>query len=52
MKAAQAAALELGAPFFAAIISFFILGETVTSLQIMGILTLLIGVYFLSKKEN
>ena len=52
MKAAQAAALELGAPFFAAIISFFILGETVTSLQIMGILTLFIGVYFLSKKEN
>jgi drug/metabolite transporter (DMT)-like permease len=37
IKAVQAAAPELDASFFAAIMSFFALGEAVTTLQIVGI---------------
>ena len=52
LKAAQVGALELSTPFFAAILSFFVLGEITTFIQVIGIVLLLIGVYFLSKKEN
>lgn len=48
IKAAQSSALELSAPFFAVLLSFFILGELVTTMQILGILILFVGVYFLS----
>ena len=51
VKAAQAGALELSTPFFAAILGFLVLGELVTSMQIAGILILCIGVFLLSKKE-
>ncbi|MBN1280155.1 MAG: DMT family transporter [Candidatus Thermoplasmatota archaeon] len=51
LKAAQVSALELSTPFFAAILGFFILNETLTLLQISGILLLFLGVYFISKKE-
>ena len=51
VKAAQAGALELSTPFFAAILGFLVLGELVTPMQIAGILILCIGVYLLSKKE-
>ena len=51
VKAAQAGALELSTPFFAAILGFLVLGELVTLMQIAGILILCIGVYLLSKKE-
>ena len=51
IKAAQAGALELTTPFFAAILGFLVLGELVTPMQIAGILILCIGVYLLSKKE-
>jgi len=51
VKAAQAGALELSTPFFAALLGFFVLGELVTPMQIAGILILCIGVYLLSKKE-
>lgn len=52
LKAAQVGALELSTPFFAAILSFFILGEITTLFQIIGIVLLFVGVYFLSKHEE
>ncbi len=52
LKAAQVGALELSTPFFAAILSFFILGEVTTLFQIIGIVLLFVGVYFLSKHEE
>ncbi|MBI5354917.1 MAG: DMT family transporter [Candidatus Aenigmarchaeota archaeon] len=52
IKAAQVSALELSTPFFAAFLGFFVLGETVTMMQIFGIVLLIAGVYFLSKKEE
>ncbi|MBC7080765.1 MAG: DMT family transporter [Thermoplasmatales archaeon] len=51
IKAAQVSAIELSTPFFASILSFFILGENIAILQIFGILLLMAGIYFLSKKE-
>ncbi|MFH1587173.1 MAG: DMT family transporter [Candidatus Diapherotrites archaeon] len=51
IKAAQVSALELAAPFFAAILGFFVLEEVVFPMQIIGLLLLVAGVYFLSKKE-
>lgn len=52
LKAAQVASLELSSPFFAAILSFLVLHEFVTPLQIAGIFLLVGGVYLLSKKEK
>jgi len=51
-KAAEVSALELSTPFFAAVLSFFALGELVTQMQIVGMVLLLIGVFFLSRKED
>jgi drug/metabolite transporter (DMT)-like permease len=52
IKAAQVGALELSTPFFAAILGFLVLGELVTLMQIIGILLLFVGIYYLSKKEE
>jgi drug/metabolite transporter (DMT)-like permease len=52
IKAAQVSGLELSAPFFAAIFGFFILDEALTSIQIIGILLLFIGIFYLSKNED
>lgn len=52
IKAAQVSALELSTPFFAAILGYSILGEYITLVQFIGILFLIKGIYFLSKKEN
>jgi drug/metabolite transporter (DMT)-like permease len=52
IKAAQVSALELSTPFFATILGFLVLGERITMLQFIGILTLLGGIYFLSRKEK
>jgi len=52
LKAAQVGALELSTPFFASILSFFILGEFTTIMQVFGIVLLFVGVYFLSKHEG
>jgi drug/metabolite transporter (DMT)-like permease len=52
IKAAQASALELSTPFFAALLGYLILHELVTTMQIAGILLLFVGIYFLSKKEE
>ncbi|MCD6473802.1 MAG: DMT family transporter [Thermoplasmata archaeon] len=51
VKAAKVAALELSSPFFASIFAFIVLHETMTALQIFGILLLFLGIYFLSKKS-
>jgi len=52
IKAAQVSALELSTPFFAAILGYSILREYITLMQFIGILFLIKGIYFLSKKEN
>jgi len=52
IKAAQVSGLELSTPFFATILAFFVLLESVTIMQIIGIFLLFVGIYFLSKKEN
>jgi drug/metabolite transporter (DMT)-like permease len=52
LKAAQVSGLELSTPFFAAILAFLVLNEFITSMQIIGIALLFIGVYFISKKEE
>lgn len=51
-KAAEVSALELSTPFFAAVLSFLALGELVTQMQIIGMVLLLIGVLFLSRREE
>ncbi len=52
IKAAQVSALELSTPFFAAGLGFVVLGESLTAIQLLGILSLSGGIYFLSRKEN
>jgi drug/metabolite transporter (DMT)-like permease len=52
LKTAQVSALELLAPFFAAVLSYFILGEKITIMQIAGIALLVFGVYLISHKNN
>jgi drug/metabolite transporter (DMT)-like permease len=51
-KAAEVAVLELSTPFFAAVLSFLALNELVTQMQIVGMVLLLIGVFFLSRREE
>lgn len=52
LKAAQVSAMELSTPFFAALLSFLILKEIVTIMQIAGMVLLFIGVCLLSRKEE
>jgi len=52
LKVAQVSGLELSTPFFAAILAFLFLNEFITSMQIIGIALLFVGVYFISKKEK
>ena len=52
LKAAQVSGLELSTPFFAAILAGLFLNEFITSMQIIGIALLFVGVYFISKKEK
>lgn len=51
-KAAEVSSLELSTPLFAAVLGFLVLGELVTQLQIVGMSLLVIGVFFLSRKEE
>lgn len=51
IKAVQASAIELSAPFFGVALSFLILRETITWFQGLGMLSLFLGVYFLARKE-
>jgi drug/metabolite transporter (DMT)-like permease len=50
IKAAQVGALELSTPLFAAVLGFFVLNESVTGLQLIGIFLLCLGIYLLSRK--
>ncbi len=52
IKAAQVSALELSTPFVAMLLSFLILGERVTVMQIAGLGLLFVGICLLSKKEE
>lgn len=52
IKAAQVSSLELSTPFFAAILGVVILNEIITVMQVLGIFLLIVGVYFLSRKEH
>ena len=52
IKAAQVSALELSAPFFAAGLAYVTLGERATPMQITGILLLILGVHFISRKDR
>ncbi len=52
LKAAQVAAVELSTPFFAALLGFLVLKETITLQQALGIALLFAGMYFLAKKES
>jgi drug/metabolite transporter (DMT)-like permease len=51
LKAAQVSGLELTAPFFAAIIGFIVLGEQTTLFQLIGMVLVFIGIYFLARHE-
>lgn len=52
IKAAQVSALELSTPFFATVLGILILKEYITVMQVIGILLLFGGIYFLSRKED
>ncbi len=52
IKAAQVSALELATPFFAAALAYFLLSESFTAMQVVGIMLLVPGIHFLSRKEE
>ena len=52
LKAVQVSSLELSTPFFAAVLSFLILGELLSLVQVFGIILLFFGILSLSKKEG
>jgi drug/metabolite transporter (DMT)-like permease len=52
IKAAQTSALELSTPVFATVLAYFLLSETPTSMQFIGVILLLFGLFFISKREE
>ncbi len=52
LKAAQTSALELSTPVFATILAFYMLSEAPTVMQIVGVALLLLGLFFISRKEE
>ncbi len=52
IKAAQVSALELSTPFFATVLGYVVLRESITTMQFFGILSLFGGIYFLARKES
>ncbi len=52
IKAAQVSSLELSTPFFATFLGYIVLKEFITFLQLLGLLFLVVGIYFISKKEK
>lgn len=52
IKAAQVSALELSTPFFATLLGYVVLKESITLIQSLGLLFLIIGIYFISKKSK
>jgi len=51
-SAAEVSALELVTPFFASVLGFFILGEVVGQVQVVGMLLLFMGVILFSTKRQ
>jgi len=52
LKASQVALTELSSPFFAAVLAWHFLGETMTTIQIAGALLLISGLYILTQAET
>jgi len=52
LKAAQVSALELAAPFFAAMLAWMVLDEAVTGMQMAGLVFLCLGVLLLARRER
>ncbi|MBN2269075.1 MAG: DMT family transporter [Sedimentisphaerales bacterium] len=52
IKAAQVSALELSTPLFAVLLSFLIPTERIAVMQLFGVVMLIVGVHFLSRKEE
>lgn len=52
IKAAQTSALELSTPVFAAVLAYLMLSEVPTIMQFVGVGLLLLGLYFISKREE
>lgn len=52
MEASHVALTELSAPFFTAVIAWYILGEAVTPLQMGGAILLLAGLYLLTHERS
>lgn len=52
IKAAQTSALELSTPVFATLLAYFALTEIPTIMQFIGILFMLLGILFISRREQ
>ena len=52
IKAAQTSALELSTPVFATVLAFFMLSEIPTIMQYIGVGLLIIGLFFISRREE
>lgn len=52
IKASQIALTELSAPFFTAVFAWYLLGETITPIQIIGVILLISGLYTLTKERT
>ncbi len=52
LKASQTGMAELSTPFFTAILAFIFIKETITPLQFIGALILVLGIYLLSRKKD
>ena len=52
IKAAQTSALELSTPVFATVLAYFLLSETPSTMQFIGVILLLLGLFFISKREE
>ena len=52
IKAAQTSALELSTPVFATLLAYFTLTEVPSNMQFIGVGLMLIGLYFISRREK
>jgi drug/metabolite transporter (DMT)-like permease len=52
IKAAQVSAIELSTPPFVVLLGFLIPSDSVEIMQYFGIVMLVVGVHFLSRKEE
>jgi drug/metabolite transporter (DMT)-like permease len=52
IKAAQTSALELSTPVFATVLAYFLLSETPTIMQFIGVILLLLGLFCISRREE